>query len=82
MGLMAVIHRLLLKRGKLNDLLPDYDDLEGDQPEREAARVEIEARAAEDEVVSKEVRVAVGRLQELNKRNHYGESLRRAFGGR
>lgn len=82
MGLMAIIHRLLLKRGRLNDLLPDYDDLEGDKPEREAAKAEIEARTAEEEAMSREVRVAVRRLQELNKRNHYGESLRRAFGGR
>lgn len=79
---MAIIHRLLLKRGILNDLLPDYDDLEGDKPDREAAKADIQARIAEDEKISREVRVAVRRLQELNKQNHYGESLRRAFGGR
>jgi hypothetical protein len=82
MGPMAIIHRLLLKRGRLNDLLPDYDDLEGDKPDREAAKADIEARVAEDEEVRKEVWVAVRRLQELNRKNHYGESLRRAFGGR
>lgn len=54
----------------------------GDAPEREAVRAEIEVRAADEREVQKEVASAVRRLQELDRRNHYGESLRRAFGGR
>lgn len=82
MGLMAYIHRLLLRRGRLNDLLPSNDDLGGDKSEREAAKAEIEARAVEEEAISQELKLAIRRLQELNRKNHYGESLRRAFGGR
>ena len=82
MGLMMYIYRLLLKRGVLDDLLPNNDDLENDWQEREAAKAEIEARVAEEEAIRKEVRVAIKRLQEHNRRNNYGESLRRAFGGR
>jgi len=78
---MSRIHSILLKRGTLQDLLPK-DDLEGDKPEREAAKAEIEARTAEEVIVRREVRDAVARLQELNRNNHYGESLRRAFEGR
>ena len=81
MGLMALIHRVLLKRGKLDSLLPEHDDLD-DKEERDTAKADIEARAADDEKMRREVRVAVRRLEELNSRNHYGESLRRAFGGR
>lgn len=81
MGLMSYIHRRLLSRGKLDDILPDLDDLEGDRPEREAARADIEARLAAEERTKREVRIAVARLRELNRKNHYGESLRRAFGG-
>jgi hypothetical protein len=83
MGLMSYIHNQLLRRGLLSDLLPDEDDLgSGDRPEREAVRAEIEVRAAEEREVQREVAAAVRRLRELDKRNHYGESLRRAFGGR
>jgi len=81
MGLMALIHRVLLKKGKLDSLLPDQDDFD-DREERDTAKAEIEARTADDEKMRREVRVAVRRLEELNSKNHYGESLRRAFGGR
>lgn len=82
MGLMALLHRMLLARGKLNDILPDEVDLaDGDRPEREAVRADIEKRAADEQEVSKEVTAAIRRLRELDRRNHYGESLRRAFGG-
>lgn len=83
MGLMSYIHKHLLKRGLLSDILPDEDDFGvGDAPEREAVRAEIMARAEEEKEIQKEVAAAVRRLRELDKRNHYGESLRRAFGGR
>lgn len=82
MGLMAYIHRLQLRLGKLEDLLPDKDDLGSDKEEREAARADIDARTAEEEKIRQEVRIAVARLNRLNRRNHYGDSLRRAFGGR
>lgn len=82
MGLMTYIHKLLLKRGKLNDLLPDIDDLDGDRSEREAARAEIASRVAYEKKMNREVKHAIERLQELNNINHYGESLRRAFGGK
>lgn len=79
---MSYIHKQLLRRGLLSDILPDEDDSVGDAPEREAVRAEIEVRAADEREVQKEVASAVRRLQELDRRNHYGESLRRAFGGR
>jgi hypothetical protein len=80
---MSYIHRQLLRRGLLSDILPDEDVYAGgDKPEREAVRVEIEARAADEREMDKEVAAAVKRLQELDKRNHYGESLRRAYGGK
>jgi hypothetical protein len=83
MGLMSYIHRQLLRRGLLSDILPDEVDLDsGDRSERETARTDIAKRAADERETSKEVAFAVRRLQELNRRNHYGESLRRAFGGR
>lgn len=82
MGLMSYIHRLLLKRGILDNFLPDKDDLATDTRDREAARVELEARIEDELAIRQEVEVAVRRLQDLNSRNHYGESLRRAFGGR
>lgn len=81
MSLMSYIHKLLLKRGKLDDLLPDSDDLGNDRADREAARADIEARAKNEKIVRLEVDAAVKKLKDLNKRNHYGESLRRAFGG-
>ena len=82
MGLMSYIHKLLLRRGKLDDLLPDFDDLGHDESEREAARVDIESRIEDEIAVRKEVDTAVRKLRELNRRNHYGESLRKAFGGK
>lgn len=81
MGLMTYIHRLLLKRGLLSDILPE--DVIGDMPkEATIVKAEIEARAAEESEIQKEVAAAVKRLEELDRRNHYGESLRKAFGGR
>ena len=83
MGLMSYVHRQLLRRGKLVDLLPDEADLDsGDRPEREAVRADIESRAADEQESSRAIAAAVRRLQELDRRNHYGESLKRAFGGR
>lgn len=82
MGLMTYIHRLLLRRGKLDDLLPDNNDLESDRQERETAKAEIASRAAYEKRMSREVKRAIERLEDLNSRNHYGESLRRAFGGK
>lgn len=83
LNLMSYIHKLLLKRGVLDDILPSKDDLDGgDKPEREAARAEIQVRAAEERETQREVAAAVRRLRELDRRNHYGESLRRALGGR
>jgi hypothetical protein len=83
MGLMSYIHKQLLKRGLLSDILPDEDDFgDGDVLEREAVRQEIQARAADEREIEREVAAAVRRLRELDRRNHYGESLRRAFGGR
>lgn len=83
LNLMSYIHKLLLKRGVLDDILPSKDDLDnGDKPEREAARVEIQTRAVEEREIQREVAAAVRRLRELDRRNHYGESLRRALGGR
>ncbi len=80
---MAYIHKTLLKRGRLDSLLPDEADLSsGDRPEMEAVKAEIEARAKDEHEVGKTVAAAVKRLHELDKRNHYGESLRRAFGGK
>lgn len=81
MGLMSALHKLLLKRGRLSDLLPDEDVFDDDAPEREAVRAEIEARAADERETRREVDAAIRRLKELDKNNHYGESLRRAFGG-
>jgi len=63
-------------------LLPKADDLVGDRPEIEAAKAEIEARAKSEEAISREVRAAVKKLQRLNELNHYGESIRKAYGGR
>lgn len=80
---MSYIHRQLLKKGFLSDILPDEVEFEnGDKPEREAVRAEIEARAVDERRMSREVASAVRRLQELNRRNHYGDSLKKAFGGR
>lgn len=81
---MSYIHRQLLKRGRLNDILPSEDDFAvGDTPdEREAVRADIEARTTEEIEIQKEVMAAVKRLRDLNKQNHYGESIRKAFGGR
>lgn len=82
MGLMSYIHRQLLRRGKLSDILPDEADRSTDKSEREAAKAEIQARAADERKTSREVAAAVVRLRELDNKNHYGESLRRAFGGK
>lgn len=80
---MSFIHRQLLRRGVLSDLLPDEADLDkDDRSEIEAERAKIQARAENEREASKEVAVAVRRLKELNIKNHYGDSLRRAFGGR
>lgn len=81
---MSYIHRQLLKRGRLSDILPSEDDFAiGDMPEeKEAIRSEIEARTAEDFEVQKELVRMTRKLRDLNKKNHYGESIRRAFGGR
>ena len=80
---MSYIHRRLLKRGLLDDLLPCRADPDEDTlPALEAAKADLEARREEEKSISKEVAAAIKRLQELNSRNHYGESLRRAFGGR
>jgi len=79
---MAFIHKQLLRRGLLDDILPDALDICSDKEDREAARADTEARLADDKVVRREVDAAIARLQELNRKNHYGESLRRAFGGR
>lgn len=83
---MSYVHRLLLRRGALDDLLPDKVDPDddgggGDKPEREAVKAEIEARAEDERQIRVEVRAAIRRLQQLDHRNHYGESLRKAFGG-
>jgi hypothetical protein len=85
MGLMSYIHNLLLRRGKLNEFLPDESDLENvdnTAMERKAVREDIESRTQDEQEIREEVVAAIRRLQELNKRNHYGESLRRAFGGK
>jgi hypothetical protein len=86
MGLMSYIHRQLLRKGRLSDLLPNDDDLAsatGDlSEEREAVRAEIEERAAREREMEKEVAAAVRRLKELDRRNHYGELIRNAFGGK
>ena len=83
MGLMSFIHRQLLRRGRLIDLLPDdIDRGGGDAPEIEAAKAEIQVRMQDEREISGEVEVAIVRLHELDRKNHYGESLRRAFGGR
>lgn len=80
---MSYLHKQLLRRGVLDGLLPDEADVgNGDKPEREAAKAEIQVRAADEKEVSREVAAAIMRLRELNAQNHYGESLRRAFGGR
>lgn len=80
---MSYIHKQLLKRGRLSDILPGEDDLAfGDRSELEAARADIEARAEEEREISKEVAATIVRLNRLDSRNHYGESLRKAFGGR
>lgn len=83
MGLMSYIHKQLLKRGRLSDILPGKDDL-ADVNKRELERVkaEIEDRVSEEREVDKEVAATIVRLNKLDSRNHYGESLRRAFGGR
>lgn len=83
MGLMSFLHRQLLRRGLLSDLLPDESDLgQDDRSEIAAERAKIQARADDEREVDKEVAVVVRRLKELNIKNHYGDSLRRAFGGR
>jgi len=80
---MSYIHNQLLKRGLLSDILPSEDDFGvDDATEREAVRAEIQARAAQERETQREVSAAVRRLKELDRRNHFGESLRRAFGGR
>lgn len=80
---MSYIHSQLLRRGRLSDLLPDdADSGDGDTSAREAAKVDIQARVEDEREISKEVVAAIVRLQELDRKNHYGESLRRAFGGR
>lgn len=79
---MTYIHKRLLERGLLRDLLPEEDDLGLDVESIEAAREDIKAREEEERIKRLEAKRAVARLQELNSRNHYGESLRRAFGGR
>lgn len=81
--LMSYFHRVLLRKGLLDKFMPDSDDTgEIERAEIEAVRVDIEARTQEEVAIRREVRVAVRRLQELNDKNHYGESLRRAFGGK
>lgn len=80
---MSYIHTLLLRRGRLSDLLPEDDSIgRGDKPEWETAREEIQARAVDEQETRLEVEVAISRLKELNRKNHYGESLKRAFEGR
>lgn len=80
---MSYIHKQLLKRGRLSDILPGEDDLDfGDRSELEAVKADIEARAEEEREISKEVAATIVRLNRLDSRNHYGESLRKAFGGR
>lgn len=82
MGPMTRIHEWLLKRGLLSDLLPSCtEDHTDDKEAREAARVEIAARVVSEAVVGVQVRQAIARLDALNDKNHYGESIRRAFGG-
>lgn len=79
---MSYIHKHLLRRGKLTDLLPNEADIaEVNRSDIEAARAEIEMHVAEDRNMSREVRSAIRRLNELDRKNHYGESLKRAFGG-
>jgi hypothetical protein len=79
---MSYIHKHLLRKGRLSDLLPDEADVgSGDRPEIEAAKAEIRVRAVKERQASREVAAAVVRLRELDKRNHYGDSLKRAFGG-
>lgn len=79
---MSYIHNQLLRRGKLADLLPEETETKtGDKSEVERVRAEIAARAAEEQRMSREVAFAIGRLRELDQKNHYGESLRKAFGG-
>lgn len=81
--LMSYIHTRLLRRGRLSDLLPDENNLVGDdKPEWEIVREEINARAADERRTRREVDAAIRRLRELNRQNHYGESLKRAFGGK
>lgn len=83
MGLMSYIHKQLLKRGRLSDILPSEDDLAAsDRSEIEAARADVEARVADELEIRKEVAATIVRLRQLDRRNHYGESLRKAFGGR
>lgn len=80
---MSYIHKQLLKRGRLSDILPSEDDLVSrDRTEIEAAKADTQARAEEEREISKEVAAAIVRLNILDKRNHYGESLRKAFGGK
>lgn len=82
MGLMSYIHRQLLRRGKLEDLLPEEEyPRSGDRSDLEIARADTEARLVEEQAIKGEVATAVWRLKELDRKNHYGESLRRAFGG-
>lgn len=82
MGLMSYIHKQLLRRGKLDDILPSEVGISHvTKPELEAAKVEIEARYEDEREVSKEVGAMIRRLHELDSKNHYGESLRKAFGG-
>ena len=82
LSLMSYIHKLLLRRGLLDDILPGEEDLKfSDRPKIEAARAEIEARVAEEREVDKEVAAIIVRLRALDKKKHYGESLRKAFGG-
>lgn len=80
---MSYIHKQLLKRGRLSDILPSEDDLvSGDRSEIEAVKADIEARTEEEREVRKEVAATIVRLRQLDGRNHYGESLRKAFGGK
>lgn len=82
LNLMSYVHKLLLRRGVLDGILPNETHVDsGDKPEREAVKAEIEARAADERETRREVTAAVRRLRELNNQNHYGESLRKAFGG-
>jgi hypothetical protein len=83
MGLMSYIHRHLLKRGRLSDFLPGKDDLiDGNRKELDEIKAEMKVRISEEREIDKEVSATIVRLNKLDSRNHYGESLRRAFGGR